>query len=1810
MAGELHTTDPAECFGTSVYGFGPFPLPGETVVDCSTQPVGAGFGGVGWASSPYEAPPAGTPYGLGPYGCVLDLGGAPDLALEGGYGGDPYGLGSYGSIDTVPPRITGAVSISAWEIEVFFSEEMDEDNPALLDPASYILTAMSYAATTETESVTVGTRGSIGAWDSLAAPTSVIVRHKGTTQGGAYSISAVGPTDLNGSPLLPITIPLLTRGAAPPYEVTPSGNGEQLLFKWRYPMLPGGGSATMASVGSTGGSVGSGDSLEDMGSYRFESSPEFPVLLTPLSAEFPYGGDYTESFLSVMGMTSLEYTAYVSPAYSQTYDGSTLPSASETCDGEELNPLGGASLPGDYLRLLRYSTRAYGWEFRERAGAYNNHLLPDSTMRVDFTFNAQQATYSPPLSGLADFRLGTLTVEDGPVGTGVRIELTFNKALDDYWITVQCGAYALKVEAAWLSGTNTVSVVRNMLAGIYTVLWNEHPLMSTALSNFTEPSEDGPRVTWLMPAEAVRVDGVQVWDVNVTATQTVFSGVWNFAHEHTSTFTGSTTATRDTLLTEKGPLVKDWGDATPATKQDVSVLVNGTAIEVEDVNPWIGQVWTTIPIPLMPPGMIDVQVDYKWQKKPVMEFQALNTEGLVLNQWDRDKGNTFPVHPGYAVQDATHPKGAASITRFPFGTVLGPLVNPTPLHIGHRYMGFERDYSALTNSPTTLLLNQSPFRTSTDAFERMPEGVSVAYEGIVDPLLDDPVWILTGTDGGAPNGDGTYTVSDDSNEDAALYWREVDLTFPSTINMVARFIVDSYTVDGVFTGVGFGIHNNYELFMAGALLVNGLEHVGMILDPRYPEQLASWEIGHTTATLLTQSTLSVTTSEIPSGLAASAQFQILTGPQAGVYTITNAVAQCDGTTTLTISGTFPANVRHYGNNDPELYFETKWSESLASYRLTVDPDSKSAVLTMSGSTTMTLVTLDGTAPTVPQPADTTLLLSTDYTGQAFWGGVSRAAKNQSTWSFVRYGVVPDASTIRGHALTTATNMDLLPELDTDDEWFTRQAFGFAETSGGSLLLKSTSANASLNFGYSYERIEPFFTQDSNLDLRAQYHADSGNLGAGDAEIVLNDGTREVRLATLLYREGFSHPYRRLIDLPVESIAGMLLPTDQGWALVAASDGSAASHEADLVTTVEAGQIHRYSASLTANPDVPDGGDRILEARLAVDSYTAVGDDTGIFFAGEAEDAPFHGYVEVRLLVGRVALVDSMGGTIHSFVFAWDDGEFHTYRVVASNGGVVLSIDDTIQSPTLSLTSFGGGTGTSRCLFGAGATSGTASIVRWRSLSYSMMEPLGSLRTLGVWRGGDRSNIDNWEIPRTDTTTASNSSEVGPVIEPMDWQTIMDVRILRTPGWGVSVYRPDLPAPPYYVPSTPGVPGSGFITTTSEPSAAWINMLYGDIPTVSSTFGFVQWGAPQWESVTQQRWSYVRYRLFKVPTEDFFAPTGMLLNRFNVIASGEITRDRAMETVSVQTLDNKRVTLRPAHLYADSIWKVVDGETIFTHEDFTLGEHGQLITLGTDSAGNELTFSGDHASVTVVFIPGKPVTNTYLLNQPLLDGVTLLNEGTPPIPKSMVGEAEYYESVGATGLGPDDSVGAGASVGGYPIAGFKDTPGTQYEDLSFYEVDNGGDTNLIHPFCEDRQEYEFSGTMFWQPYPVPKAVPFEVQQGGGMPGQFLYASGGGYMGPVVDDTGKVIGEAPLGGTLGPGSAVLWPNAPSHNAVAGRGEGHIEQRVEWHIRLRSVLSGAGSVGESTGSAGTTETPLEETWPSPTDELIEFTLIPVGP
>jgi hypothetical protein len=432
-------------------------------------------------------------------------------------------------------------------------------------------------------------------------------------------------------------------------------------------------------------------------------------------------------------------------------------------------------------------------------------------------------------------------------------------------------------------------------------------------------------------------------------------------------------------------------------------------------------------------------------------------------------------------------------------------------------------------------------------------------------------------------------------------------------------------------------------------------------------------------------------------------------------------------------------------------------------------------------------------------------------------------------------------------------------------------------------------------------------------------------------------------------------------------------------------------------------------------------------------------------------------------------------------------------------------------------------------------------------------PLATVkRTLGIYRGQDPDDIDNWELPRSDSTGRPNSSDDAVVIE-MDWRSFIKVRLQVDPAWGVTLLRPDLPLPPWF--------DGDFATEVVQPSAGWINVDYRDLPRLASPLGKVEWGATNPLSVTQQRWREVRYRVYSQPTEEYLSPQNMVLNWHNVISSGELGQDVTVEVVEVQSVTSMLVSLRPAHMTADRVFVVVvDGE-VLAQSAWAFDEVTQIITL-TDPLPSE------HHTVTVTFAPGKPVTNTYLCSQPLLDGVTLLNDTTPPYPKSQIIDTIREVVFGSKINDPNDTLNVDPDfILNDPArtVEFRDDPASLYENIEFCEVDDAGDEGILSSICDGPAPgagwvgLSFEGSLFTDCFTVP----------GGPGGAFGTATGGS---PVIKGSASSFDQTSIlhasGGTyvdgvLGPGTAVLFPNYPSGpDIIPGIGAGG-SQEVRWRL-----------------------------------------------
>ena len=1801
-------TDPTESYEGSIYGFGPFQSSGGGIIIPTAHPHKAGYGGSAFDGGTFR----GSAYGMQAYGDGL-LGGVPQVVvggygqsedggepygnglfpvspfgIDGGYGGDPFGLGAYGSREYVSPYLASAVSLNGYEIELFFSEEM-EDSANLLDPNTYELLSI-LGGDSEILSIRVGSRdlSDAGSQDYSSGVLSIIITHTGTMLGGTYKIRVVQPVfDLGGNAITivedvddtlgqqPNEVSLLTKGQAPTYSISVV-DGKTLLVDFSEDVL----SETEFPNG-----------VESISSYSFDDTVEYPVQITVQSAEY-YGtpihsNQFDKVSLTVQGMTSLTYNSVISDSTAFDYQGAELPSDNTTLTGTEVGT--GTSSVGSFLSLSKSSGDVYGWRFEDTSGK----VIPiTSTYQFDLVINASNTVFTPTTGTFA-----TLTVDDG----NIKVQVSFQRiGLDDY---LDIGGIS-SVKVDWSSSQKTISVIRNQKAQVYVFVVEGTPIASIPIASFVV----GGTFTGaeFILSSAFDVLNFHLLSLTANSSNTIYSKSWNFMHNVLSSFVGSAELTKDSFLTERGPLVKGWGDHTLATKNDVAVRVNGISVEVSKVNPYIGEITTTIPIPLMPIGTMSVEVDYEWFATPKVEMGGLNTEGSVLNKFDlRRERNTTSLIDGE--------RGVADTSRFTMGLVLPFSERRDPLYIGHRYIGFEQAYTGSINSPTTFLLNQNPNSIAVDRFEKKHTESICTYEGETTPSVEE--WGLFGSNsGGVQVGLGTYELSniftsdtnlieilvtvgiktnnhpyfqvfgasaksysldgiespalrlrslnsntltyrfnqEDSsnighpirfyldpnknteyttgvstigvagsvgsyveiivdedtpqtlyyqcanhnlmgnyvtNEGITLYFKKEDFTFDSAVNVVARFQVLTTTLNGVFTGVGFGFHNNHQLFFIGAVTINGVEHIGLLKDSHRLDTVSSWELAfNVDGEIKQKNQIVLVTSEIPEGVEVSDRFQILTGTQIGTYTISEIYRdERFGVTTLFTNEDFPSDFTLYGNAFVKVIFEVKHTER-NTYRLVSDHNSESVQLYISGHISGYGLSLTSVERVEPVFFD----LDTTEQGQVVWGNLDPNSTCSSSWSFFRYSVSPSENKKVSFGHRVFTELETLPQENPNTEWFLETDKGNSYVVGSVLSLSSLS-------DYAFTRVEPFLTNKADLDVAVKIKSDF--FVGTNTFVEIWDTNKTVRLAFVCYQEPSAlYPTRRLVSIPHSYLLADSLSShkEDGYAVLSGS--------ADISTPILDISSIQYA----------DPTDRKVEIRLSANTYTF--DSSGF--------ADF--YSEIKLKNNTLYLYFtntglSVSGDLSSLnvVFDWKDNLFHTYKIVLSSGNLSLSVDDIVLG-TVTITTISSAVADQSELVRYVQTTATT---LFHYLSLQLIPPTDVKKTLGVYLGGDESDINSWQLPRTDTSHNANSSAVDVVIQEVDWSsTYQEIRIHRDVTWGVTVLLDTLGSPPYF--------DGDYATDITVPSAGWINVEYARLPRkiLNRKFGFVQFGGSGFSS---QKIEWVRYRLFDHPYEDYRSPQGMVLNNYNVISSGESLVDTTPEVLEIVSLDRLHVLLSVSHIYSDLIYKVIVDSVVISENEWSFNSNSQLITF------SEGILSSDHQVVTVVCRVNDKPTTTYLKNQPLLESVNLLNEETPSFAKSRLLDTirtiKSGTAMGDTVSSEGDPLTGIVSTSNHQAVGFETDPNDLYESLSFVQVDNGGDEDLISSFCDSPfaehglREIALSGKLFYDK--ANKILPYpKFNQGGGFPSTFFFASGGSKQtGGTLNNTQTLTYPLALSGT---------------------------------------------------------------------------------
>jgi hypothetical protein len=1663
----------------------------------------------------------GASYGYSPYGS----GAFPRLPVPttGGYGGAPYGLSPYGSLDVIPPRVTGASSLDGFRIEIFFSEAMAA-NAALTLAANYTL-GTTHGVPLTAQSVVGATPGSSGGY------TSVILTHSGSTLGGQYNVAVNNVEDLAGNPVLVTTTGFLARGDATSVnvslEVPDDGRTVQLDF--------------LNSLGNPQPLLTEAEftpGVDSTASYAVTTT--YPVAPTLGSAT--QEAALSSVLLDVHPMTSAQYDLMVGPALSVAYTGSTLPDDSTTFTGIELGTGTSAASVGG-LFLSKANPDLYGWRFLDTTG----RVLPNTTYRADLSIDTSTATVVP---AVFNSTFAVFSVSDG----AVQVDITLEDIAGMKMLRVTSGGALGSAPADWGTGGAQISLVRNQKGGLYSLLFQGVPLLTFPLASATGAPTFAGGVTFTLQG-GHQVSLLKVSDVDLTASSTLFTDAWNFIHNYPKTFTGSSVLTRDRIITKRGPLVRGWGDATPATKEDVEVRLDGGVVDLVGVNPYVGEIYPLLPIPLAASGTFTVAIDYIWFMTPVMEMAGLNTRGLVLNVWDQAVGHT----PGAVSPTPASSTGTTKDNRFPLAISLPLGERRSPKLIGHRYIGFQKGgYSALLNEPTTLQLNKDPHAISEGGVSAAAMAERGAFNGQTSPQNSATPWILDGTDGGAVVGDGTYRVIDASSGPygvgtAAVYKRDLDLSLTTSTNNIARLKVETYVADGVFTGVGFGLHDGGHLILIGALRVGGVQHVGILTDGASPQLEASWKIGPAApATAISKSVVTIPFENLPQGFDNGGRFRVASGPQAGVYTVAECGAVLvDGTVTLEVTPSLPADPSLFGNNEFEALFEVPWSVSLVSLRFESVFPGGSVHAYVGGAISGSIGVLTE-APAYP--AQTALLLPATEKGVSFWGSVSRRAESSSVWDLALYDSFPEKALQTVQGLTALTEMNTLPEDDPNDPWYIVGGFGYsAEDAGGDdVLIKSTSASSTIGLTFSYQRVEPFLNPKTYTDLETEFRVESGRLGVGDVDVIINDSKREVELRTLLYVQGtHTSPStglgvnnRALVtDLPEASLSGLQEPVEAGWT-TASSSGSPTMFVRGQTLKFSKGTLDQvlWSKVLPASVMVLEEG-QILEARVSIEAGAVGGSGVGgigLLLQGRAlGPAAVARPVGLGFNAAGVILLSETFGEVAAFAFDWTDGKAHTYRVTVDPIAdiVVLVIDDVVIGNT-PWTGFSpaAADSTAKAMFGAvsdgtfQATLHSASVIPLRVMPPTVKSTVG--RTFGVrLRDTTGLDIDSYRIPRSDATpNVLNSSLLSTPVE-MDWQAYCKCRLYLDPTWGVSFYRPDLPLPP-------GADGD-FATETTDPSAAWVNVEYRELPVKPEARGSVEFGSPSPTAVTQSRWAFMRYRIRGDYDGFGIAPQNMVLNRAFKITSGEFLIDDTPEVYTITSRTATEVVVSDSAVYADRVFVVQVGGVVLASSGWSFEATTQALTL-------TVPLPLAQYPVTVTFAPGKPITKTYLCSQPIEGSVTLLNEGTPPFPKSQDDATTREVEFGSKINDPSDVLDDAESLvlnDPHRYVNFKDTAASRYAGMEYCEVVDG-DSVHITPICDapgpghGLAAIGIEGAMTSDSFTVP----------GGPAGKWAGQS------PVIKGSSTHFNQTSVlmasggnyvEGHLGPGTAVTYPNARNAN-----------------------------------------------------------------
>lgn len=554
----------------------------------------------------------------------------------------------------------------------------------------------------------------------------------------------------------------------------------------------------------------------------------------------------------------------------------------------------------------------------------------------------------------------------------------------------------------------------------------------------------------------------------------------------------------------------------------------------------------------------------------------------------------------------------------------------------------------------------------------------------------------------------------------------------------------------------------------------------------------------------------------------------------------------------------------------------------------------------------------------------------------FFGSISRAAQNTSTWDFIRYEILPL------NPLQTAVSSFVSYEGDDGPEvsvppWTPVGSHG-TETIIGSyaLLLDSTSATVpatETDTGLvggdfrGFMRIEPLLAASSNfaLDVGFQLRTFTHGVAPNAAMAAIDDGDRLMQVCFFPDRAS-----------PKYSYGGRQLPetwTPTPW--TPTGGATAAMHGRRLrITDTSTTDGLIYSVQDAAGAMATTSGSHVFEFRVRVNSFTA--DPFG--FGGVTADA-YNGFqvvgVMFRELLGvRYLTLHSDGAPVigGDFAFEWDDGAPHTIKVVVNiDATLVVLFADGVLVGSVSYAAFSTPPAAPPIYSWGSSTassSGALSVVDWY---YSNIWNVytSPKRYVGIWKGTDPDALTGYHLPLLASGTEANISgnalgdplvdftiagviagdylvvDDGPnkgvypiasvagsnltistpfplqpsviayrIPRTVDWTANHQYRLVRSPGGDMALLIDSVTTPLIRI---------GYSNVNLPPSSA------GILRTLSGGLPCVAFGAFDPTNLSETFWDFVRYGIVRPPFERAIVPPHQVQNQRNVIASPEHLR---------------------------------------------------------------------------------------------------------------------------------------------------------------------------------------------------------------------------------------------------------------------------------------------------------------------------------